>query len=111
MYDPATDSFEELRGSGIALGVDAEWQYAQNVKSNLKPGQIILLGTDGIWETQNPDGDMFGKNRVCEIIREESNAGSKKIIDAVVSEVQRFRKNRDPADDITLVVIKIKKNL
>ena len=110
-YDPATGSFEELRGSGMALGVDAEGQYAQNVKSNLKPGQIILLGTDGIWETQNPDGEMFGKNRVCEIIRKKSNAAAEKILDTIVTEVQRFRKKLDPADDITLVVIKIKKNL
>ncbi|MGD8975155.1 MAG: SpoIIE family protein phosphatase [Desulfobacterales bacterium] len=110
-YDPATDRFEELRGSGMALGVDAEGQYAQYVKSNLKPGQIILLGTDGIWETQNPDGEMFGKKRVCEIIRKESNAAAEKILDTIVTEVQRFRKKLDPADDITLVVIKIKKNL
>jgi sigma-B regulation protein RsbU (phosphoserine phosphatase) len=49
-YDPGTDSFEELGGSGIALGVDEEWNYKAYTKTALKNGQIIFLITDGIWE-------------------------------------------------------------
>ena len=106
-YDPATDQFEELHGDGMALGVDENFQFKQYQKSGLKEGQIILLSTDGLWETQNPAGNMFGKNRIYEIIRQKSAASARGILDAIVLELERFRQNLEPEDDITLVVIKV----
>ena len=106
-YDPATDRFDELRGAGIALGVDDGWQYTANEKSGLKKGQIILLSTDGIWETRNPAGNMFGKAPIHRIIRQMSEAAAGDIVAAIITEVENFRKHGQPADDITLVVIKI----
>jgi sigma-B regulation protein RsbU (phosphoserine phosphatase) len=55
-YDPRSDSFNELGGSGIALGVDAEWIYEDNKKTDFSNGQIIFLSTDGIWEARNKKG-------------------------------------------------------
>ena len=106
-YNPATDQFEELHGDGMALGVDENLQFQQYQKSGLKEGQILLLSTDGLWETQNPAGDMFGKNRIYEIIRQKSAASARGILDAIVLELERFRQNLEPEDDITLVVIKV----
>ena len=45
-YDPDTDVFEELGGSGMALGIDEDWQYEAYQKTDLKSGQIIFLSTD-----------------------------------------------------------------
>ncbi|MGD9301004.1 MAG: SpoIIE family protein phosphatase [Desulfobacterales bacterium] len=106
-YDPMTDQFEELHGDGIALGVNESHQFVQYQKSGLKEGQILLLSTDGLWETQNPDGSMFGKDRICKIIRREAHASAREILDTIVLELETFRQNREPADDITLVVIKV----
>jgi sigma-B regulation protein RsbU (phosphoserine phosphatase) len=108
-YDPATDRFDELRGTGIALGVDDGWPYIAYQKSGLKKGQIILLGTDGIWETRNPAGNMFGKDPLHKIIRQQSGATAGEIVAAVIAELDNFRQHGQPADDITLVVIKIAK--
>ncbi len=63
IYDPALDRFEELRGSGVALGVDEAFNYIANHKKNITNGQIIAIGTDGIWEAYNKDGKMFGRDR------------------------------------------------
>ncbi|MCP4630860.1 MAG: SpoIIE family protein phosphatase [bacterium] len=106
-YDPATDRFDELRGAGIALGVDDGWQYIANEKSGLKKGQIILLSTDGIWETRNPAGDMFGKAPIHRIIRQMPGATAGDIVAAIITDLENFRQHGQPADDITLVVIKI----
>ncbi len=106
-YDPATDGFDELRGAGIALGVDDGWQYSANEKSGLKKGQIILLSTDGIWETRNPAGNMFGKDPIHKIIRQMSGASAGDIVAAIIAELETFRQHGLPADDITLVVIKV----
>lgn len=108
-YDPATDQFEELHGAGMALGVDENFRFEQYQKSGLKAGQILLLSTDGLWETQNPAGNMFGKNRISEIIRQKSDSSARGILDTIVLELEHFRQNLAPEDDITLVVIKISK--
>ena len=73
-YDPERDLIEDLAGLVLALGVDGEWNYVTNRKEGLKEGQIIVLGTDGIWETQNPQGELLGKEAICKIIRENANA-------------------------------------
>jgi sigma-B regulation protein RsbU (phosphoserine phosphatase) len=106
-YDPPTDQFEELHGDGMALGVDENLQFVQYQKSGLKEGQILLLSTDGLWETQNPARNMFGKNRIYEIIRQKSAASARGILDTIVAELESFRQNLEPEDDITLVVIKV----
>jgi sigma-B regulation protein RsbU (phosphoserine phosphatase) len=107
-YDPATDSFEELLGSGIALGVDAEWQYEENERKGLISGQIVFLGTDGIWETRKADGEMFGKQRLYDIIRHNAKNSAKSIEKAVLEKLGDFRGEFDQEDDITMVVIKVK---
>ncbi|NOQ20351.1 MAG: SpoIIE family protein phosphatase, partial [Desulfobacterales bacterium] len=108
LYDPVTDCFEELAGEGIALGIDESWQYVEKKRSDLAAGQIILLSTDGIWEARNPQDKMFGKQAIYSIIRQNSRAEAAKIQDAILAELNRFQKGVEPADDITLVIIKIK---
>lgn len=107
-YDPAADSFEELRGSGLALGVDINWCYEENRKTDLAEGQIIFLGTDGIWETHDPRGNMFGKKPVQDIIRKHAADRAEEIVGAVIENVADFRNKAELEDDITLMVIKVK---
>ncbi|NNL76230.1 MAG: SpoIIE family protein phosphatase [Desulfobacterales bacterium] len=108
-YDPESGLFEELAGPGLALGVDGEWNYVTNRKEGLKEGQIIVLGTDGIWETQNPAGEMFGKEAICRIIRENADAEANALLDAIIDSLDQFRDGLNLQDDVTLIVVKIGK--
>ena len=107
IYDPALDRFEELRGSGVALGVDEAFNYIANHKKNITNGQIIAIGTDGIWEAYNKDGKMFGKDRFREIIRQKADENAGEILNAVFHDLEQFTKGQKPEDDITLVIIKL----
>jgi sigma-B regulation protein RsbU (phosphoserine phosphatase) len=107
IYDPATDSFEELGGPGMALGVDQECIYKDNKKYGLSKGQIICLGTDGIWEVRNKKGEMLGKEPIVNGIRENSALGAKQILDAIFNTVDKFLSGAKKEDDITSVIIKI----
>ena len=109
-YDPAKDTFEELRGSGLALGVDRAWSYEENRKTDLADGQIIFLGTDGIWETHDPRGNMFGKAPVQDIIRKHAADEAQDIVGAIITDLNDFRKRPEPEDDITLIAIKVKES-
>jgi len=106
-YDPATDRFDELKGNGVALGAVKSWKYEENEKTGLVEGQIIFIGTDGIWETKNAQEQMFGKDPIFDIIRHNARARAEDIMNAVISALNRFRGNLSPEDDVTLVVIKI----
>ena len=107
VYDPQQDEFEELMGTGLALGVDQHYEYEEYLKNGLQRGQIIAIGTDGIWEAYNRDGRMFGKRRFRKIIRENAHRSADQIIDAVYNDLSNYTQGIRQADDITLVVIKI----
>ncbi|UCD79457.1 MAG: SpoIIE family protein phosphatase, partial [Desulfobacterales bacterium] len=107
LYDPSTDRFKELKAAGIALGIDGSWQYEEKNRADLTAGQIIVLSTDGIWEARNPQDEMFGKEAVYAAIRKNSAFRAKKIKDAILAELEDFQQGVEPADDVTLVVVKI----
>ena len=107
VYDPSRDEFEELKGRGVALGVNDEFDYEENQKGGLANGQIIAVGTDGIWEAVNRDGEMFGKARLRNIIRNQAAMGAGDILNAVYDDLNQFTLGQKTADDITLVIIKI----
>ena len=106
-YDPATNTIEELKGPGMALGVEESWQYEENQKAGLTGGQIMVLGTDGIWEAHNARGEMFGKESVFEAIRQNAAKSAKEIVAAIIDSLGRFRQDVIPEDDVTLVVVKV----
>ncbi len=107
VFDPAADTFEELAGEDLALGLDSEWQYHQQGPVGLHEGQVIFLGTDGIWEARNPRGEFFGKDAVRDVIRRHSRCSASEIGQAIVDAVNTFRQDRPQADDVTLVVAKV----
>jgi sigma-B regulation protein RsbU (phosphoserine phosphatase) len=109
LYDPQQDDFTELKGNGLALGVDDAIQYTENRREGLANGQIIAIGTDGIWEAFNKKGKMFGKKRFKDIIRQNARAGADDILNAVYNEINQFIEGRKTEDDITLVIIKVNK--
>jgi sigma-B regulation protein RsbU (phosphoserine phosphatase) len=106
-YDPNTGAFEELGGTGMALGVDKNWTVKAYTKTALKNGQIIFLSTDGIWESRNLDGEMFGKEPIYDIIRNNSSLSANEILNAMIESLKSFQKGAKIEDDITLVIIKI----
>jgi sigma-B regulation protein RsbU (phosphoserine phosphatase) len=109
-YDPETDRFDELRGAGLVLGVDAGRRYEQFQKTGLKPGQVIVLGSDGLWEARNPQGEMFGKKPIYQIIRQFPDGTAGEILTACFNRFNDFQGDRAPEDDVTLVVIRITKD-
>lgn len=107
-YDPSMDEFDEFGGRGIALGVDDQWSFQEYERNGWSYGQVVLIGTDGIWETENPQGEMFGKDRLRQVIRRHSHGSAEKILRAIIDELTAFRQNITQKDDITLVIVKAK---
>jgi sigma-B regulation protein RsbU (phosphoserine phosphatase) len=106
IYDRHTDEFVALTGGGLPLGVSQKSAY-QKFQRAISPGQIILIGTDGIWEAQNQAGEMFGKERFNDVIRKHAKSSANLILDTVINSLDSFQQSHQKTDDVTLVVIKI----
>jgi sigma-B regulation protein RsbU (phosphoserine phosphatase) len=107
LYDPDTDTFNTLdAGRGLPLGVSKDAVYKAS-SCDIKPGQIIALGTDGIWEARNADGELFGKERLQQVLQKNSRESARTIVLSVLDAVESFRGQGEQEDDLTLVVIKI----
>ncbi|MEJ2164759.1 MAG: PP2C family protein-serine/threonine phosphatase [Desulfobacterales bacterium] len=107
VYDPAADKFDILAGGGsLPLGVVDDFVYKAH-RRRIQSGQIIAVATDGIFEAQNPQGDMFGRKRFYDIIGRCASGTAAQIRDAILEAVKNFRQGLSPKDDLTLVVVKI----
>jgi sigma-B regulation protein RsbU (phosphoserine phosphatase) len=107
VYDPGSDAFSELGGSGMALGVYGGWIYEDNRKTDFSNGQIIFLSTDGIWEARNKKGEMMGKAPILNTIQQNASLDATQIIDAVFDTLDKFIDGVKIEDDMTSVVIKM----
>ncbi|CAB1077764.1 Serine phosphatase RsbU, regulator of sigma subunit [Olavius algarvensis Delta 1 endosymbiont] len=107
VYDPGSDSFSELGGPGIALGVDEKWNYEDNRKKDFSKGHVIFLSTDGAWEIFNKKGRMLGKEPILDTIRQNASSPATQIVDAIFNTLEKFRDGMKLQDDITSVVIKL----
>jgi len=108
VYSPKSRKFSELKGKGIALGVDPEWHFESNELLLPDEEQLILIGSDGAWEVENIDGEQFGKDRVRQILADTSDYDPVHILQAIIREITLFKGEKSQEDDITLAVIKLK---
>lgn len=110
IYDIPSDSVTELRGDDIPLGVEKTWQYHAHTIPLPDAEEILLIGTDGVWEARNDAGEMFGPKRVKQVLRANAQLNAAGLVGALVDAVHDFSGGRSQEDDVTLVVIKGKKN-
>ena len=68
---------------------------------------MIVLGTDGIWEARNSAGEIFGRKRFYNRIRQYAAYNAAAIVDALVEDVKRFQTPLKAEDDITMAVVKV----
>jgi serine phosphatase RsbU (regulator of sigma subunit) len=109
LYDPHSGCFEDLAGQGgLPLGVFEEAAY-EEYRRPLASGQIIAIGTDGIWEARNSEGRMFGKKMLQELLRQHAGQPSAEIVEQVLKALKRFLSPLDIQDDATLAVIKVER--
>jgi len=82
IYDPNDAAYEELAGRALPIGVSDKASYQEYMRE-LQGGQIILVGTDGIWESRNIRGQMFGKKRFQDVVRSHASQSAANILQAV----------------------------
>lgn len=109
LWRQASGSVEVLNQPGLGLGIDQGDVFERVTKDRafiMEPGDCLLLYTDGVNEAENAEGEMFGEERIQEVLTVHGAAGSARVVDEVLAAVHQFTGGRAPSDDITLVAIK-----
>ena len=89
------------------LGVFSEIHF--DIESvDLESGDRIILYTDGIFESQNIEGEQFGLERVNELLRNHKNEPVQTLLDTMIKALVDFIDGVEFDDDITVVGIDIK---
>ncbi|GAB7023858.1 SpoIIE family protein phosphatase [Salidesulfovibrio brasiliensis] len=104
---PDSDEFGELRGEGLPLGVAPDMKYEPG-ETDLVPGELVILATDGLWEAHSPEGEMFGKERLLAIVRQNRDKDPDEIVRAAFEAVTEHVGRAGREDDMTMVVIRRK---
>jgi len=97
---------EKIRLEGFPLGVFEEVVYDQ-ISFILDPGDIVVFHSDGIGDAQNARGEFFGHDRIGKLTAAHHELSANGLADRILEEVDRFSGGSHPADDRTLVVLKV----
>ncbi|MHC4812094.1 MAG: PP2C family protein-serine/threonine phosphatase [Planctomycetota bacterium] len=107
IYRSETDEVEEIMADDTVLGFIPTPTH-NVVKAELAPGDFILLYTDGVTESVNIDGEMFGEDRLKGVLKSSARGSATNILSAVFGAVEFHADKTSNDDDITAVVIKAK---
>ncbi len=108
IFDPQSGLLTEIDpgGGGLPLGVIESEQYDEQSYSQLRLGQVMLIGTDGLWEARNGADEQFGKARVGQAIADFAHLTAAEIDAGIYERLREFCASRSIEDDITYVIIK-----
>ena len=105
VYRASTDTIELHTVKGVAIGFLENYNYRQG-EIQLEKGDIVVLYTDGITEAENKDKEMFGLERLKEVIYENKKKSPKELRKAILDGINKFRKDYEQTDDLTFVILK-----
>jgi PAS domain S-box-containing protein len=94
-----------LPRTGIALGAVRGRPYGQE-QVVISPGDVAVLYTDGVTEAMECHNQMYGEERLLQVVRDNAGRSSEEILEAVFGGVDEFCAGEPQFDDITLMVIK-----
>lgn len=104
-YRAATGEITFLEGENVPLGFsEGEVFVEQSIEFN--DGDLLFFYSDGVTETRNPSGDMFGEERLAEFVGLLSALPPQRIIDTLIENLFRFTTERKFNDDFTCVAIR-----
>ena len=98
------------RGEAIRLEVDGmvigAFPFARYGESQIamEPGDLLVFFTDGISEPENEYGEMYGEDRLTELLVKNAGKSDQEILDMIIDAVERWTGSPELQDDMTLLV-------
>ncbi|MBK7104048.1 MAG: SpoIIE family protein phosphatase [Ignavibacteriae bacterium] len=99
-----------IKPKGIGIGLESGDLFKNNLEElevNISPHDIFIFSSDGVNEAMNSNNDLFGYDKLISVIKEKSHLSAKEILNLSIQNLEVFRGNTEPNDDITMVVLKV----
>lgn len=93
-----------IHASGIPLGISRASEY-QTQTFRLKPGDSLVLYSDGLSEAENSAGDQYGESRLANFLAMQHARNAKDLLAATIQDLKEFSGEKKLADDLTVMVL------
>lgn len=89
---------------GMALGLDAAADF-RSLTVQMQPGDSLVLYTDGVVECEGPAREMFGEQRLADLLAAQRQFGASQLLATILSTVDAFRRETPVSDDLSVLVV------
>ena len=103
LYRAAKREIEELESNALIVGA-FDFAKFEAADVAMEKGDVLFVYSDGLTEAEDSSDNMFGEERVKEIILREAPSGAEPLYESILSAVQDFTRGRTQSDDITFVI-------
>lgn len=97
---------ETIRAEGFPLGLFPDVSYEQFTLST-RSGDVVVFFSDGLADAQNPAGEMFGTERLAELLENNHTLCAAKLADLIIGDIAAFQNGEERFDDETLIVLRV----
>jgi len=99
------DGLRRIESGGMPVGLFEFAPYSADTVE-LKPGDTMVLYSDGVTEAHNVAGDEFGEARLVEVVEKHHRGSADVVLEQIVNAVTEFARGAEQYDDITALVVK-----
>lgn len=103
-------SLERLVGAHKVCVAAMDGVIYEEEKVELRPGDLLLLFTDGVSEAMDSDGTLFSEERLEGLLHSARDVSPKVVVESTLSAVRDFAGEADQADDITVLAVQFSGN-
>ncbi len=103
---PGASEVTHLKSTDIPIGIMSDQPFAPGEPIQFQSGDVLVLGTDGVSQAQDTEGNFFGFDQMTDIVRSHAESSAREIRDAIFNATRNHRRGAPPEDDVTLIVIK-----
>jgi sigma-B regulation protein RsbU (phosphoserine phosphatase) len=96
---------DRLDVKGMVVGAFPFARYGES-QVKLDPGDLVVFFTDGISEPENAYGEMFGEDRLVDLILRSGDLPDREIIDSIMDAVRTWTGSEELQDDMTLLLVR-----
>jgi serine phosphatase RsbU (regulator of sigma subunit) len=109
-FEAASGRTRVLAPAGLGLGIDRGDRFEkilEEAELPLASGDVLLFFTDGLSEAMNSRAELFGEQRLRDVLEAGEQLSSEELKERILAEIRSFVDGAAQHDDMTLVILKV----
>jgi phosphoserine phosphatase RsbU/P len=103
----SSGEMEELPAGGLVIGMFPTARYEEGALQ-LRPGDVLIVFSDGVPEAHNPEDEEFGEDRLKDLLRKTACLGVNEMATAIMGELKDWMREAPQFDDLTFILMKVR---